>query len=71
MSFDPTYTKELPLVSERASFPELDDVVFKPTESKPTRKWFFAIGISGTAALIGAICLGYTFYYGICSFILK
>ncbi len=65
MSFDPTYTKELPLVPERASFPELDDVVFKPTESKPTRKWFFAIGISGTAALIGAICLGYTFYYGI------
>jgi molybdopterin-containing oxidoreductase family membrane subunit len=65
LSFDPTYTKDIPLVSERASFNELDDVIFKPTESKPTKKWFFAFSISGTAALIGAICLGYTFYYGI------
>ncbi len=65
MSFDTTYTKELPLVPERSSFPELDDVVFKPTETKPSKKWFMAIGISSTALLIGAICLGLTFYYGI------
>ena len=65
MSFDTTYTKELPLVPERSSFPELDDVVFKPTETKPSKKWFMAIGVSSTALLIGAICLGYTFYYGI------
>ena len=65
MSFDTTFTKELPLVPERSSFPELDDVVFKPTETKPSKKWFMAIGISSTALLIGAICLGYTFYYGI------
>ena len=65
MSFDPTYTKELPLVPERATFPELDDVVFKPTESKPTKKWFLAFSFTASLALIGAICLGYTFYYGI------
>ena len=65
MSFDSTYTKELPLVPERSSFPELDDVVFKPTETKPSKKWFMAIGISSIALLIGAVCLGYTFYYGI------
>ena len=65
MSFDSTYTKELPLVPERSSFPELDDVVFKPTETKPSKKWFMAISISSIALLIGAVCLGYTFYYGI------
>jgi len=65
LSFDTTYTKELPLVPERSSFPELDDVVFKPTETKPSKKWFMAISISSAALLIGAICLGLTFYYGI------
>lgn len=65
MSYDATYTKELPLVPERSSFPELDEVVFKPTETKPTRAWYIAFIISSTALLIGALSLGYTLYYGI------
>jgi len=65
LSYDATYTKELPLVPERSSFPELDEVVFKPTETKPTRAWYIAFIISSTALLIGALSLGYTLYYGI------
>lgn len=65
MAFDETYTKELPLVTGKASFSEFDDAVFSPTEKKPSKKWFIAFGISSTALLIGAICLAYTFYYGI------
>jgi len=65
LSFDTTYTKELPLVEERSSFKELDDVIAKPTETKPGIKWFIGIGISSTALLIGAVCLGLTFWYGI------
>lgn len=57
--------REIPLVTERTSFPELDDVVFKPTETKPTKKWFLGITLSSTALLIGVICLVYSIYYGI------
>lgn len=65
MSFDSTYTKELPLVPERSSFKEIDEVVLRPLEEAPTRKWFMAITISSMALMIGAIALGYTLYYGI------
>jgi molybdopterin-containing oxidoreductase family membrane subunit len=65
LSFNETYTKELPLVSARAGFKELDDVILKPTETKPSKKWFLAITLSTTALLIGAFCLGMTFFYGI------
>lgn len=57
--------KEIPLVTERTSFPELDNVVFQPTETKPTRKWFLGITLSSTALLIGVVCLVYSIYYGI------
>ena len=65
MSFDSTYTKELPLVPERSSFKEIDEVVLRPLEEAPTRKWFMAMAISSMALMIGAIALGYTLYYGI------
>lgn len=65
MSLDATYTREIPLVEGRTSFKEIDDVIAKPTETKPSIKWFIAIGISSTALLIGAVCLGLTFWYGV------
>src|SRR5688572_29993727 len=65
MSLDATYTRELPLVEVTNSFKDIDDVIAKPTETKPSLKWFIAIGISSTALLIGAVCLGITFWYGI------
>ncbi|MGH2574583.1 MAG: NrfD/PsrC family molybdoenzyme membrane anchor subunit [Ignavibacteria bacterium] len=65
MSLDSTYTKELPLVESRSSFKELDDVIAAPVETKPTKKWLIMISITSTMLLIGAVCLGMTFYYGI------
>ncbi|HJY63494.1 MAG TPA: NrfD/PsrC family molybdoenzyme membrane anchor subunit [Ignavibacteria bacterium] len=65
MSFDSTYTKQLPLVAERSTFKELDDVIAKPTETKPSIKWLIGISISSTALLTGAVCLGLTFWYGV------
>lgn len=65
MSLDATYTREIPLVEGRDSLAEIDDVIAKPSETKPSIKWFIAIGISSTALLIGAVCLGLTFWYGI------
>ncbi|MCI0450301.1 MAG: polysulfide reductase NrfD [Chlorobi bacterium] len=55
----------MPLLEGKSSFKEIDDVIAKPVESKPTIKWWIAIGISSTALLIGAVCLGLTFWYGI------
>ena len=65
MSVDSTYTRELPLVPERSSFKEIDDVIFRPVEEAPTRKWFIAITISSLALMIGAVALANTFYFGI------
>jgi len=65
LSFDSTYTKQLPLVAERSTFKELDDVIAKPTETKPSIKWLIGISISSTALLTGAVCLGLTFWYGV------
>ncbi len=65
MSLDSTYTRELPLVENNPSFKDIDNVIARPTETKPTRGWWIAFGISSTALLIGAIALGITFYYGI------
>jgi len=65
LSYDATYTKELPLVPERNSFKEIDDVILKPVDSKPTKKWWIAISISGTALAIGLFCWTMTVLYGI------
>lgn len=65
MSFDSTYTREVPLVEGNPSFRDIDNVITNPTETKPTRGWWIAFGISSTALMIGAVSLALTFYYGI------
>ena len=65
MSLDTTYTRELPLVEGNPSFKEIDKVIALPTETKPTKGWWIAFGISSTALLIGAFCVGLTLFYGI------
>ncbi len=65
MAFDSTYTREIPLIESHSSFKEIDDAIAKPTETKPTKAWYFAITISSTSLGIGALCLGLTFWYGI------
>ncbi|MEO8665267.1 MAG: NrfD/PsrC family molybdoenzyme membrane anchor subunit [Ignavibacteria bacterium] len=65
MSLDATYTKELPLVEDNPTLKQIDDVIMLPTQTKPTRGWWVAFGISSTALLIGAVCLSLTFYFGI------
>jgi molybdopterin-containing oxidoreductase family membrane subunit len=65
LSFDATYTRELPLVEGRSSFRELDDVITRPMDTRPSMKWWIGFGISFTALTIGAICLALTFWYGV------
>ncbi|HJW43537.1 MAG TPA: NrfD/PsrC family molybdoenzyme membrane anchor subunit [Geothrix sp.] len=43
----------------------LDDQVLAFPETKPPRKWYLALAVTLTAALIGVVSIGYTFYLGI------
>ena len=57
--------KEIPLVTEEVTFRELDDSVFKPTETKPTKAWYIALAVSLSALSIGAYCVVITLANGI------
>ena len=65
MSYDSTYTRELPLVEARSGFKEIDSVLTQPLDTKPTKGWWVAFAISFTALLIGALSLANTLYFGI------
>jgi Ni/Fe-hydrogenase subunit HybB-like protein len=62
---DVDYSKELALVEGNPPLAELDRVISLPLDQKPDKKFLIAISITGTMLLIGAICVGLTFYYGI------
>jgi molybdopterin-containing oxidoreductase family membrane subunit len=59
------YSKELPTVEGRLSISQIEELVAKPLDSKPDKKFFMALSISGGFLMIGAICLLLSFYYGI------
>ncbi|MBK6915539.1 MAG: polysulfide reductase NrfD [Ignavibacteriales bacterium] len=58
------YSRELPTIEGRLSLAEIERLVAAPLESKPDKKFYIALSISGTFLLIGAICLAISFYYG-------
>lgn len=59
------YSKELPVVEGGLSQAAIEELVAKPLDTKPDKKFLISISISGSLLLFGAICLGLTFYYGI------
>ncbi len=59
------YTVEPPVVEGGLSRAEIEDLVARPMDTRPNRKYFIAIGISSTVLLFGAVCLAISFYYGI------
>jgi molybdopterin-containing oxidoreductase family membrane subunit len=58
------YSRELPTIEGRLSLAEIERLVAAPLESKPDKKFYIALSISGTFLMIGAICLAISFYYG-------
>jgi Ni/Fe-hydrogenase subunit HybB-like protein len=62
---DIDYTKELELVEGNPPLADLDNTISQPLNQKLDKTFFIAISISGTLLLIGVICVGLTFYYGI------
>jgi len=58
------YSQELSVVEGRPSLRELDDLISKPLESKPDKKFFIAISFTGLMLLTGITALGASFIYG-------
>ena len=61
MSVD--YTIEPPVVHGRLSLAQIEELVAKPLDTKPDKKFYIAISISGAFLMIGAVLLLITFYY--------
>lgn len=63
MSID--YSQELPVVEGRLSLREIDDLIGRPMNERPNKKFFIALSFSLSLLLIGAFSVGLTVYYGI------
>lgn len=59
------YSRETPAVAGRLSLAEIEELVAKPLDTRPDKKYFIALSISGGALMIGAISLALSFYYGL------
>ncbi|PKL81905.1 MAG: hydrogenase [Ignavibacteriae bacterium HGW-Ignavibacteriae-3] len=59
------YTKELSVIEGKPLLRDLDELISKPLETKPDKKFYIALSI--TLSMLGmlVIGLGLTFYYGI------
>lgn len=59
------YTQELPVVEGRPTLKEINELIAKPLDQKPDKKFYIAISITLTMLIIGAVALGLSFYYGV------
>ncbi|NUN09806.1 MAG: polysulfide reductase NrfD [Ignavibacteriaceae bacterium] len=56
---------EAPAIEGRLSLSQIEELIAKPLDSKPDKKFLLALSISGSALALGALCVLLTFYYGI------
>ena len=59
------YTHELSVVEGKPALRELDDLISKPLDTKPNKKFYIALSITVSMMSLFFIGLGLTFYYGI------
>ncbi len=59
------YTREPALVEGNLRLAEIDQIIARPMEERPGKKYFIALTISTSALLIGALCIGITLLYGV------
>ncbi len=58
------YSKEYSVIEGKPPLRSIDDVISKPLETKPDKKYFIALGVTLTMLFIGIVSLGLSFYYG-------
>ena len=59
------YTIEPDVIENNPTLAQVNDVIAAPMEAPPSNGWKIALAISSTMLLIGAISLGFSFYYGL------
>lgn len=59
------YSKEITLIEGNPSLAELDRVIALPMDQKPSRSFKIVLSITSSLLIIGVVCIGLTFYYGI------
>jgi molybdopterin-containing oxidoreductase family membrane subunit len=59
------YTRELSVLEAKPALRELDDLISKPLETKPNKKFYIALTITLSMLSLLVIGLGLTFYFGI------
>jgi molybdopterin-containing oxidoreductase family membrane subunit len=59
------YAQELPVVEGRMTLREIDDLIARPMDEKPNKKYFLALAFTLSLVAIGAVSVALTLYYGI------
>ncbi len=58
-------TEEISVIEGKPSLRSIDDIIAKPLETKPDKKYYIALGFTSTLLLIGVISVSLSFYYGV------
>jgi len=58
------YSQEPSVLEGKPPLRKIEDDIIKPLNTKPDKKYYIALAFTLTLAFIGAIGLGYSFYYG-------
>ena len=51
------YSQEIPVVEGALQQAQIEELVAKPLDTKPDKKFFIALTISGSLLLFGAACV--------------
>ncbi len=63
MSYD--FTRDAVIIEGTPTLSKINETIAKPTETRPDKKYYIILSITTTMALIGLVCWGLTFWYGI------
>lgn len=59
------YTQEVPIVEGRPTLKEINELIAKPLDAKPDKKYYIALSITLSMLTIGVIGIALSFYYGV------
>ena len=59
------YSQEVPIVEGRPTLQEINELIAKPLDTKPDKKFYIALSITLTMLTLGIIGLALSFYYGV------
>lgn len=58
------YSKDVSVIEGKPSLRSIDELISKPLDTKPDKKYYIALAVTTTMLMIGAIAILASFYYG-------